>query len=157
MRMTHKIWMGTSVTVLVAVLAVAGWQLWQQSQQEIAVIAPLDPNCDLQQGPCKAYFPNGDQLTLSIAPRPIVGLKQLALQVQLEGIEADGVEVDFRGLGMNMGYNRPRLKPESEGRFSGTGILSVCVEEHMNWEATVLAHTAEGIMAAPFRFETLRK
>lgn len=157
MQMTHKIWMGTSAVILTAVLAAAGWQIWQQQNQvEITATAPL-PSCDLQQGPCQASFPNGTQITLTISPRPIVGLKQLELQVEVEGIEADAVEVDFRGLGMNMGYNRPHLKPESEGRFSGTGVLSVCVLDRMTWEATVLASTDQGIMAAPFQFETLRK
>jgi hypothetical protein len=58
---------------------------------------------------------------------------------------------------MNMGYNRPKLEPADEGRFSGTGVLSVCVLDRMTWEATVLASTDRGIMAAPFRFETMRK
>ena len=64
--------------------------------------------------------------------------------------------MDFRGLGMNMGYNRPRLQGDAEGQYSGSGMLAICVMERMPWEATVLVTTDDGVMAAPFRFETIR-
>ena len=79
------------------------------------------------------------------------------LEVKTEGMEVDTVEVDFRGLGMNMGYNRPRLEKKTDGIFSGTGVLSTCILKRMPWEAMVLATTGEGVMAAPFRFETVRR
>jgi len=154
--MSQKIWMGATAVILVAVVVVAGLQIWNQKPKNILATAALDESCDLEAGPCESSFPGKGRVSLSIAPRPIVGLKPLELKVQTEGIEAQSVDVDFRGLGMNMGFNRPRLQKKSDGGFSGTGTLSVCILERMTWEATVLVTTREGVFAAPFRFETIR-
>ncbi len=83
-------------------------------------------------------------------------MKPLEVQVTTEGNDAQVVEADFRGLGMNKGYNRPRLDKQAEGQFSGSGMLAICVMDRMPWEATVLATTDEGILAAPLRFDTVR-
>ena len=65
--------------------------------------------------------------------------------------------VDFRGVDMNMGYNRPQLKAVAAGQYAGTWVLASCGLEHMVWEATVLIETAKHKMAAPFRLETSGK
>ena len=159
MRITHRIWMGASAVALVAAIAVAGIHIWSQmtGDGEITATAPLDPSCDIQTGACEALFPDGSRVSLSISPRPIQALKPLEIQVTTEGLDAQAVEVDFRGLGMNMGYNRPRLQKEAAGQYSGSGMLAICVMERMSWEATVLARTDDGVMAAPFRFDTVRQ
>ncbi len=158
MQLTHKIWIISSAVLLIAAITIAALYIRQQSdaRSEIEAIAVPEAACDLQQGPCIARFPDGSGVTLSIQPLPIQGLKPLRIQVQTEGISAQSMEVDFQGIGMNMGYNRPRLEKQSEGRFTGEGMISVCVLERMHWEATVLAETDQGLVAAPFRFETLR-
>ncbi|HEC15431.1 MAG TPA: hypothetical protein ENI99_02505 [Sedimenticola sp.] len=156
MQISYRIWMTATTVVLIAVIAIAGLQIWRQTPGDIAMIAPLDASCDLQKEPCEAVFPDGGRLVFSISPRPIEGLRTLQLQVQAQGLDVRSVEVDFRGVGMNMGFNRPRLERQSAGRYAGSGVLSVCIMERMTWEATVLAGTDKGILAAPFRFETLR-
>ena len=150
--------MGASVIAVLAAVVVAAIHIWSRSNTagEITAVAALDPSCDMQKGACQALFPDGSAIGLSIDPRPIQSLKPLQIQVTTEGLDAHAVEVDFRGLGMNMGYNRPRLKKEAERQFSGPGMLSICVLDRMSWEATVLARTDDGVMAAPFRFETIR-
>jgi len=157
MQISRKIWMSISAVVLVAIVVIAAFQVWQQISVNITATAPLDPACDLQKTPCEAVFPGGGQLIFSISPQPIKGLKPLQLQVQTEGLDVRSMAVDFRGLGMNMGFNRPSLARDSAGRYSGSGVLSVCILERMAWEATVLVTTDKGILAAPFRFETTRK
>jgi len=156
LAITQKIWMGATAIILVAVVVVAGLQIWNQTPKDILATAPLDASCDLEAGPCAANFPEIGQVTFSISPHPIVGLKPLQLKVQAEGMAAQAVDIDFRGLGMNMGFNRPRLKKISDGEYAGTGTLSVCILERMTWEATVLISTRDGVFAAPFRFETIR-
>jgi len=142
--------------ILVAVIVVGGLYIWNQTPANIVATAPLDAHCDLQAGPCESRFPGGGRVLFSISPQPIVGLKPLQLKVRAEGLSPQAVEVDFRGLGMNMGFNRPRLQKDSAGEYSGTGILSVCILDRMAWEATVLVSTRDGVYAAPFRFETIR-
>lgn len=149
--------MSVSAVVLIAIVVIAAIQIWRQTSSNITATAPLDPACDLQKTPCEAVFPGGGQLIFSISPQPIKGLKPLQLQVQTEGLGVRSIAVDFRGIGMNMGFNRPSLARESAGRYSGSGVLSVCILERMAWEATVLVTTDKGVLAAPFRFETTRK
>ena len=158
MQITHRTFLGASAVAVVAAATIAGVYIWNRmdSNDGIAAFAPLDASCDIQQGPCQAMFPDGGRISLSIDPRPFQGLQPLQIQVTTEGLDAQEVAVDFRGLGMSMGYNRPRLKKEAEGQFSGAGMLSVCVLQRMTWEATVLAKSDRGVMAAPFRFETVR-
>jgi len=153
---TQKIWMGATAIILVAVVVVGGLQIWNQTPKDILATATLDANCNLEAGSCESRFPENGRVTFSISPHPIVGLKPLQLKVQTEGMEVQAVDVDFRGLGMNMGFNRPRLKKISDGEYAGTGTLSVCILERMTWEATVLVSTRDGVFAAPFHFETIR-
>ena len=154
---TQKIWMSATTIILIAIIVVAGLQIWSQTPKNILATAPLDESCDLQSGPCESQIPGKGKVSLSIAPSPIVGLKPLQLKVQTEGMEAETVDVDFRGIGMNMGFNRPRLQQAANGEFTGTGTLSVCLLDRMTWEATVLVTTGDGVLAAPFRFETIRR
>ena len=158
MQITQKLWLGASAAIVLAAVAAAAIQLWSQNKDDrgISAYAPLDPSCDIQQGPCQSVFPDGSRISLSIGPRPIQALKPLEIRVTIHGLNAQEVEVDFRGLGMDMGYNRPRLQGDAERQYSGSGMLAICVMERMPWEATVLVRTDDGVMAAPFRFETIR-
>jgi hypothetical protein len=52
----------------------------------------------------------GGEVSFSISPTDIPILRPLVLQVKTEGIEVLNVEVDFIGIGMEMGFNRSRLE-----------------------------------------------
>lgn len=158
MQTTHKLLIGVSAVVLLAAVAAGVITLWKRghSDGEFAAVAALDPDCDLQQNACQGVFPDGSRIILSILPRPFEALRPLQIQVLTEGMDPQRVEVDFSGLGMYMGYNRPHLQKEAPRRYAGTGMLASCAMPSMAWEATVLAKTETGVMAAPFRFETLR-
>lgn len=145
-------WLYVTIVVLLIPLAVTVYL--SLSDSDIDAIAPLDPACDLQRGACQSVFPTGGKVSLSIEPRPIRALKPLQLRVETEGIDAQSVQVDFRGVDMNMGYNRPQLKEVSAGQYAGTWVLASCGLERMVWEATVLIETTKMKMAATFRLET---
>lgn len=123
-------------------------------QQEIGL--PLNTSCDLHAGPCASNLPGGGRLELSVEPRPIPVLKPLKLQVRVTGAPARSVEVDFAGVDMKMGFNRPRLAADGAGLFSGKTMLPVCVRDRMAWRATVLIESGNQRIAVPFQFETLR-
>jgi len=116
-------------------------------------IAP-PPGCDLHAAACHAALPDGGQVVLSITPRPIPVVKPLQLEVTVEGIQADRVQVDFAGVEMNMGYNRPTLASIGPGRFAASATLPVCVTGRMIWQATVLLESGRRRLAIPFRFES---
>ncbi len=136
-------------------LVVAVYKIWPMLNPDIAETAPLDASCDLRAGPCTVVFSGGGRVSFDIDPRDIPVVKPLVLNVKLEGLAASSVEVDFQGTDMNMGFNRAPLQPAGADRFSGGGMLPVCVRYAMEWEAKVLLQTDRGLLAAPFRFITV--
>jgi hypothetical protein len=140
-----------------AMAAAALYVAWPLLNPQIVATAPLDPQCDLRRGACTARLPDGGEVRLELDPKTLPLLEPLRIAVDVEGLRALGVEVDFAGVDMNMGYNRPALAAEGTGRFVGTTVLPVCVRHRMDWEARVLVRTPEGVVAAPYRFSTYRK
>jgi hypothetical protein len=121
--------------------------------------APLDPDCVLRESPCRADFPSGGTVTLDIQPRGIPVLEPLRVTAELRGLPTpERVELDLAGVDMDMGYNRQPLEadPGTPTRYIGSTMLPVCVRERMTWEARVLIHLSDGLLAAPFRFESFR-
>ncbi|EIC20004.1 hypothetical protein Thi970DRAFT_03616 [Thiorhodovibrio frisius] len=152
--------------LLVAILATLVLKLRPLLQTPVAVLAQAPASCNLRQGPCTAEFADGGQVMLAIAPSGIPLVKPLQLKVRLARMRAPlRVEVDFRGVDMDMGYNRvvleavadpdERRAPDSHS-YRGSGILPLCVRQRMLWEARVLLLEPEGIRAGAFRFETRR-
>jgi hypothetical protein len=142
-----------------AVIGVALHKAWPVLFPRIAERAPLNPACDLRQAACSVRFLDGGSVRLDIRPRGIPTVQPLAIAVQLAGLPTpERVELDFAGLDMDMGFNRVPLTPvaDAPGRWSGTGMLPVCVRARMTWEARVLLHLPNGTLAAPFRFDTLQ-
>lgn len=148
------IWLYVTIGILFIPLVVA--IVWSMSSRNTNIIARPVNDCNLQQDPCQAVFPNGGKVTLSLSPRPIHELKQMRIHVWLHGIDAKSVYVDFRGQNMYMGYNRPKLEKVAPGEFVGTWTLASCglYVEHMEWQTVVLIQTAKQRMGAPFPLET---
>ena len=144
--------LGVAFGVLV-VLALA--KAWPLLYPEVIASAPLDRSCDLRSGPCTARLPDRGEVSFGLEPRTIRPMTPLRIAVDLNGLEAHSVEVDFAGADMNMGFNRVPLGQVAAGRYEGQGTLPVCVRRRMDWEAKVMLHTQDGIMVAPFRFETV--
>ncbi len=153
-RLKIALWVAAGL-LFAALTAAAVYKVWPILFPEIAATAPLNPDCDLRAGPCTVEFSQGGKVTFGIVPETIPVVKPLTLNVALEGLEAERVEVDFAGVDMEMGFNRPQLNATGAGRYSGPGMLPVCVRSVMEWEARVLIYTKSGIMAAPFRFSTI--
>jgi hypothetical protein len=142
--------------LLTAVCAVALYRAWPLLFPDIAVSIPADPACDLRSGPCSITVDGQTEVSLGIEPHEIPLLKPLQVHVEIHGVEAQQVDVDFSGVDMNMGFNRFKLAPEGEGVYTGTAILPVCVRDAMEWEAKVLIKTPRGLMAVAYRFITVR-
>lgn len=154
-KFDRNLWIVAGLLFL-ALMAVAVYKFQPLLHPEFAVVAPVDPACDLRAGPCVGRFPGGAEISFSIEPRTIPLVKPLQLRAEIDGVSAQGAEVDFIGLNMEMGFNRSKLKAEGDGIFSGSGVLPVCVLTVMQWEARVMVRTDQGLIAAPFRFSTSR-
>ena len=125
---------------------------WPLLFPETLTAMPPDPDCNLRAGPCVTQLADDARVSFGIEPRIIPALEPLQLSVSLSGIEARKVEVDFSGADMNMGFNRVVLAEQSPGHYTGQGTLSVCVRAVMEWEASVLIDTGNGILSVPYRF-----
>ncbi len=155
-RTSIRLWILAGL-LFAAVAAVAVYKVWPLLNPEVVAIAPLDPDCDLRAGPCRSSLPEGGEISFSIKPDTIPLIKPLRLEVRVKGLKVASAEVDFVGVDMNMGFNRPSLSMQDEDVFVGEGMLPVCVRNAMEWEAKVLLKTDAGLVAAPFRFITVKE
>ncbi len=151
-----KAWITVLSVVTVTLITIGAISLVKQENGGVKEFAVGNPACDIQKDPCVVQFSSGGSVELTVAPRPIRGATPLQLKVKAHKLVVDSAEVDFRGEGMDMGFNRSELVRNDDGSFSGKGMLSVCLVNRMYWQATVLLNTDRGIFAAPFRFETTR-
>lgn len=154
--MRREAWMLAVGLVLLVFIAVGAGRFWLLQHPPPISVAEPDPNCDLQRAACTTRFPDGSTVRFQIKPRPIVILSPLQLDVAIEGFDAGVVEVDFAGVEMNMGFNRVALTVTENGDYRGQAMLPICARTRMLWEARVLIHTPNGLLAAPFQFETTR-
>lgn len=156
--LARGLWL-TAVLLALAVLAVLGLRLWPLLHPTISVRAAQDRTCDAREGPCTVRFASGGTVTLDLLPRGIPSLTPLTASARLTGLPTPGrVEIDFAGADMNMGYNRVLLTATgAPGRYAGPAMLPVCVRERMLWDAQVLLHYPDRLLAAPFRFRVERQ
>ncbi|WP_147436931.1 hypothetical protein [Alkalispirillum mobile] len=147
------------MALILALLIVLGWRGPSLLQPSVGDEAEVVGDCDLHSGACEAQWDDGTHLTFQITPRPIRMQTRLQLEAEVSGpLAPDRVQVDFQGLEMYMGYNRPELEAQGD-RWHSEGILPLCVTDRMTWEATVMLHRGEdeeAVRTARFRFETRR-
>lgn len=139
---------------LIALVVVIGYKLSPMLLPKADVTIRPDPVCNLQQQACAVTLPSGGRVELSMAPQPIPMVKPFEVTVATSGFSPSRVEVDFAGIDMNMGYNRPQLVERGDGRFSGEATLPVCITGAMDWQATVLIETGSERIAVPYRFSS---
>jgi len=145
------------LTVLAFVsLAAGGFLLarfWQAEAPAFERVAPTG-DCDLRNGPCIQAIGEG-RVSFAIEPNEIPLMQTLRLRVGVEGLAPQAVEVDIRGLNMDMGLNRTRLQPSAGSNWEGETILPICSQRRMEWEAAVRLQ-ADRALEIPFRFFTNR-
>lgn len=143
----------TAIVLALILLGVAGYKLSPLLLPKSDLSVAPDPVCNLNQSACTATLPGGARLRLALEPHPIPVAAPIEASVALEGASADSVAIDFAGVGMNMGLNRPVLAASGGGRFAAQVTLPVCVTGRMEWQATVLVENGRQRIAVPFRFE----
>lgn len=158
MNLNKKILIDIAAILAIVLIAVVGYKLSPLLLPKADIAATVDPGCDLHRRACVARLPDGGRIELSITPQPIPMLEALQVEVKTVGLEAGKVEVDFAGVDMNMGFNRPELTPANgagPGVFRGEAALPVCVTGKMAWAATVVVETGRSRIAATFHFNSV--
>jgi len=138
--------------LLIGLIVLVGYKLSPLLLPKADLTLEPDPACSLQEGPCSVSLPDGGSLSFSVGTRPIPLVKPFELRVEAVGVS--NVVVDFSGVDMDMGFNRPPLAERSPGVFIGEAMLPVCVTGRMTWQATILLDTPDARVAIPFRFIT---
>lgn len=150
--MNKKILIDIIGLLLIALVVLVGYKLSPMLLPKADLTVEPDPACSLQSGPCTVQLPSGGALSFSFGTRPVPLVKPFEVKVEVAG--ARQVEVDFAGVDMDMGFNRPRLQERTPGVFAGDVTLPVCITGKMSWQATVLVETPDARIAVPFRFIT---
>ena len=153
MPASKSVLVDSAMILALILIGVIGYKLSPLLLPKADMFLQPDPGCDLQLAPCTAALPDGVRLHFALTPRPIPVTRPLEVAVEIEGLRADKVAVDFAGVDMSMGYNRQTLQAVGAGKFAGQATLPVCVTGRMLWQATVLVNTGSQRIAIPFRFE----
>ena len=138
--------------LLIALVVVVGYKLSPLLLPRADVVVQPDPSCNLQRQACAVTLPSGGTVELAMGTRPIPMVRPFEVQVTTSGFSPRRVEVDFAGIEMNMGLNRPELAARGNGRFAAQVTLPVCITGAMDWQATVLIENGSERIAIPWRF-----
>jgi len=137
---------------LIALVVVVGYKLSPLLLPTADQTVLPNPACDLHREACSVNLPGGGSAELSFGTRPIPLVKSFPVTVTVSGAQPDAVAIDFAGVDMSMGFNRPQLNAVGNGRFVGEANLPVCVTGRMDWQATLLIEQGRQRIAVPFRF-----
>lgn len=151
-------YLAMALVLFALALTVGVWQQGQHSMEpeDLQRLEP-DPACDLRTGACSRALPDGGELMFTVEPRGVPPMTPLAMEASLARTTLAAKWVDFVGVDMEMGFNRSALSGAGSGRFTGKGLIPVCVRERMLWEARVVLSDGNTWISVPFRFEVVRQ
>lgn len=152
--MSRSFLVNTALILALILIGVVGYKLSPLLMPKADVTVAPATDCDLNKAPCEVQLPAGGHVTLALTPRPIPPAQPIEVEVSVVGMTASLVQIDFAGVDMAMGFNRPTLQAAGPGRFVGQTTLPVCVTGRMTWQATVLLETGRQRVAVPFRLTT---
>lgn len=138
--------------LLIALVVVVGYKLSPMLLPKADVTVQPDPACNLQHESCAVRLPSGGTVELAMGSHPIPMVKPFEVMVTATGFSPARVDVDFTGIDMNMGYNRPQLQARGKGLYIAEATLPVCITGQMDWQVTVLVETGSERIAIPYRF-----
>lgn len=141
----------TACTLLLGISLWLGQQLLAQRSSAEQLFAPLPCNpAQLQQG-CSAL--NGtQQIRFFIDSAQLDTNEALAFRVELQGFEAQQVELELQGLDMYMGELRLTLERGSDAQYRTQSRLPACTTNVMTWRARVWVTQPSGRSGSWFDF-----
>jgi hypothetical protein len=149
------IWTLLSLLILISLIGL-NYQLKSKALLLPTLTIAIDPSCNLRTAMCTSVLPKGAKVSFAITPKEIPLLQPLTLEVIIKGIKVVKVEVDIAGLNMDMGYNRTTLSAKTKNHFKGNTTIPICIRNKMDWQASVLLQTNQGLINVPFHFQTLK-
>lgn len=113
------------IVVTLVTVVVAAWYLvdyYMRGSSEHMTWYPPKTPCNLHQGACRAALGLHAEMTFRIDET--IGISSpVPMTVELEGVEASAVTVEFVGRDMAVGVHRVELEEHGDGVFRGEGRL----------------------------------
>jgi hypothetical protein len=150
-----KLLLDSVVVLLIAIVLVVGYKLSPLLLPKSDLTVLPDPACDLQRQSCLTLLADGAQVELSMGTRPVPMIKPFEVKVLTRGFNPNRVEVDFAGVDMNMGLNRPELLPRADAGYFAEVTLPVCITGQMDWLVTVLIERGSERLSIPYRLKSV--
>ncbi len=129
---------------------IAGWIYFHRTNfflagNGIKGITVIENNnqCDLQKNLCMGEITNTNKFQLEIKPRPIIANQKQKAILRIQDSSWIPEEIDFTGVGMEMGYNRPVFTKSGDNEFTADFILEACASGEIQWKALVLLKTED--------------
>jgi hypothetical protein len=114
-------------------------------------------DCNIQKAPCVKMTGSGIDVDFEVTPRPVRAMQELLFAVTLkkQGKPVSGASLvlDLSMPDMFMGNNRPKLKEEPNGRYSGRGVIPRCMTGRRIWKAIVAIAQRGQVEQVAFLFE----
>ena len=150
------------VTVLAFIVGVGAFSfLSLGSGGPDANILTVQGECDLSRSSCTAQDQSGHEVNISLSPRPVPLLEDVAIDVAVTGMDRLRVaQISVEGLNMYMGIQIVPLTiissdNASEQKLTGTLQLPVCTSRTMQWRATLVLQTSTKEYRAAYPFTTI--
>lgn len=137
---------------------VLGHEVYQvlKNEKQIKINLIQEVECDLQQGQCQFKSLCCGMMILAITPRPIMMNEELKVVLTTERPMPKDSSIDFMGVEMKMGYNRPSFVQDTPKHYSLEALLPMCTQDEMTWQATLLIPKKNELNAYQFKFITER-
>ena len=110
--------------------------------------------CDLQSSECEFSYKNKKSLIKILDP-PILVNKTHIVQVDIKAERDEEIWIDFKGIELDMGYNRVRLRRSGEF-FEGKVYLPSCTLKVMTWKAMLIIKTGDKMQGHVYKFKTVK-
>lgn len=119
--------------------------------RNIIVTAKDFSNCNPAKETCVIYI-NNKRVEVQFKQEPSA-LVPFDIEVKTPGFEADDMFINFRMIGMDMGFNKRRLDAVSLDAWQAKAILPVCSLGRNDWVSELQLEYRGEVMSAGFAFQ----
>ncbi|WP_461537865.1 hypothetical protein [Spongorhabdus nitratireducens] len=142
------------ISIVVLVLALVGLfaVVQQLSDKPLGneLLETVSVQCNVAES-CKARLSDNSEVVFAVKPAMLRPLEPLSISVgtSLQGVQVASVR--FTGTTMDMGLQPVELTLQSEGKFTGEGMITFCTTgSAMVWVAEVALQGSDGIRRVLF-------
>lgn len=96
-----------------------------------------DSKCNLQKSDCEVLF-HKSVGKVSITPKPFYLNKKIKILITFSTALKRELDIDLKGLDMDMGYNRYKLTTTDNMKYLTSFFLPTCTKDYMPWQMAIV-------------------